>query len=56
MAAALDLLKASDKPRADQDVFLKAQFAFWLLGATDGHAKNFSVFLHAGGRFQLTPL
>ena len=56
MPAALDLLKASDEPRADQDLFLKAQFAFWLLGATDGHAKNFSVFLNAGGRFQLTPL
>jgi serine/threonine-protein kinase HipA len=29
---------------------------FWLLGATDGHAKNFSVFLRPGGRFRLTPL
>jgi HipA-like protein len=35
---------------------LKAQILFWLLGATDGHAKNFSVFLGAGGRFQMTPL
>src|SRR5690606_1546582 len=24
-------------------------------GATDGHAKNFSIFLGAGGRFILTP-
>jgi serine/threonine-protein kinase HipA len=29
---------------------------FWLLGATDGHAKNFSIFLQPGGRFRLTPL
>jgi serine/threonine-protein kinase HipA len=29
---------------------------FWLLGATDGHAKNFSVFLYPGGRFRMTPL
>ena len=29
---------------------------FWLLGATDGHAKNFSIFLLPGGRFRLTPL
>ncbi|MGH7824236.1 MAG: HipA domain-containing protein [Candidatus Binatia bacterium] len=29
---------------------------FWLLGATDGHAKNFSIFLRPGGRFRLTPL
>lgn len=56
MPAVLDLLKASDEPRADRDLFLKAQFAFWLLGATDGHAKNFSVFLSPGGRFRLTPL
>ena len=30
--------------------------AFWLLGATDGHAKNFSVFITRGGGFHLTPL
>ena len=35
---------------------MKAQIAFWLLGAIDGHAKNFSVFLYPGGGFQLTPL
>ena len=29
---------------------------FWLLAATDGHAKNCSVFLQPGGRFRLTPL
>jgi serine/threonine-protein kinase HipA len=33
-----------------------AQLAFWLLAATDGHAKNFSIFHHAGGRFGMTPL
>ena len=33
--------------------FLKAQIVFWLLGATDGHAKNFSVFLLPGGRFRM---
>jgi serine/threonine-protein kinase HipA len=52
----LDLLRASDEPEADQRLFLKAQIVFWLLGATDGHAKNFSVFLLPGGRFRLTPL
>jgi serine/threonine-protein kinase HipA len=52
----LDLLKASDDPEADQRIFLKAHIMFWLLGATDGHAKNFSIFLHPGGRFRLTPL
>jgi len=29
---------------------------FWLLGATDGHAKNFSIFLRPEARFSLTPL
>lgn len=52
----LQLLRGSDEPLADQRQFLKANIVFWLMGATDGHAKNFSVFLRPGGRFQLTPL
>lgn len=52
----LDLLAASDEPRLDRRRFLEAQMLFWLLGATDGHAKNFSVFLQPGGGFRLTPL
>jgi len=52
----LQFLKASDHPADDQRLFIKAQITFWLLGATDGHAKNFSVFLHPGGGFRLTPL
>ena len=35
---------------------MKAQILFWLIGATDGHAKNFSIFLGRGGSFQLTPI
>ena len=56
MAAILDLFKGSDDPEADRRLLLKAQIVFWLLGATDGHAKNFSIFLRPGGRFRLTPL
>ena len=56
MRQVLDLLKGSDQAQTDQRLFLKAQIVFWLLGATDGHAKNFSVFLQPGGRFRLTPL
>lgn len=52
----LDLLKGSDDPDADQRMFLKAQIVFWLLGATDGHAKNFSIFLKPGARFSMTPI
>lgn len=50
------LLGASDEPTLDRRTFLKANIVFWLLGATDGHAKNFSISLSPGGGFQLTPL
>ncbi len=52
----LDLLKGSDNPIDDQDTFLKAQIIFWLIGATDGHAKNFSVYIGPGGSYRMTPL
>ena len=52
----LHLLKGGDTPTTDQKTFLKAQILYWLIGATDGHAKNFSVFLGPGGRFEMTPL
>jgi serine/threonine-protein kinase HipA len=51
----LKLLKAADAPAKDQQLFLKSQIIFWLIGATDGHAKNTSIFLGPEGRFQLTP-
>ena len=51
----LRLLEASDTPFDDQKAFLKSQIIFWLIGATDGHGKNFSVFLRPGGGFALTP-
>lgn len=51
----LELLKGSNAPAADQKRFLKAQVMFWLIGATDGHAKNFSLFLEPGGAFTLAP-
>ncbi len=56
MVKMLEFQKASDDQTHDQLVFMKAQVAFWLLGAIDGHAKNFSVFLYRGGGFRLTPL
>ncbi len=40
----------------DRRNFMKAQVLFWLLAATDGHAKNFSVFIEDGGSFRLAPL
>lgn len=41
---------------ADIRHFHCAQLAFWLLAATDGHAKNFSLFLLPGGGYRMTPL
>ena len=49
------LLQASDESARDQTNFYKAQILFWLIGATDGHAKNFSIFLRPRGGFKLTP-
>lgn len=51
----LKFLRGSDTPADDQSRFFKAQILFWLIGATDGHAKNFSVFLRPGGSYSLTP-
>lgn len=51
----LDLLKGSDTPADDRRAFFKAQLIFWLIGATDGHAKNFSIFIGPGGTYHLTP-
>ncbi|MGR3824913.1 MAG: type II toxin-antitoxin system HipA family toxin [Salipiger marinus] len=51
-----DLLQGSDTPLRDRADFFKATILFWLIGATDGHAKNFSIALMPGGRFSMTPL
>jgi len=50
------LLQGSENAHADIETVLTCQVLFWMLAATDGHAKNFSIRLLAGGRFRLTPL
>jgi len=52
----LSLLSQSDNPAKDQETVFKSQILFWLIGATDGHAKNFSIFLRANSQLSLTPL
>jgi serine/threonine-protein kinase HipA len=52
----LQVLAASEDAEEDRAVFGLAQLAFWLLAATDGHAKNFSLRHRRNGRFSLTPL
>jgi len=50
------ILQQSEAREQDLRTLLMSQLLFWLLGATDGHAKNYSIVLLPGGRFQLTPL
>ena len=52
----LDVLDGSMTRELDRRDFFKSQLLFWMLCATDGHAKNFSLFLRPGGRYQLAPL
>lgn len=55
MERIMTLLLGSAHALADRHLFLRTQVLFWLLGAIDGHAKNFSLFLLPGGGYQLTP-
>ena len=50
------ILRGSVNRDQDLECLLKAQILFWMLAATDGHAKNFSIRILRQGRFQLTPL
>jgi serine/threonine-protein kinase HipA len=50
------ILRGSVNRDADLACLIKAQILFWMLAATDGHAKNFSIRILSEGRFQLTPL
>lgn len=52
----MSVLRGSDEPGKDRYDFFKSQILFWLIGATDGHAKNFSLALFSQGRFRMTPL
>lgn len=52
----LKLLAFSDTPEADQMTVFKSQILFWLMGAPDGHAKNFSIYLTPENSFRLTPI
>lgn len=56
IAKCLEQLAGSQEADSDRTQFVLTQLAFWLLAATDGHAKNFSVFLLRGGTYRMTPL
>ncbi len=56
MQACLQVLSGGEGRDHDLSCFVLAQFAFWLLAATDGHAKNFSIVHRRGGGYRMTPL
>lgn len=55
MREILRILETGERPADDMRAFLKAQVVYWMLAATDGHAKNFSLFHERGGKYRLTP-
>jgi len=50
------ILRGSQESQRDMEAVFRAQLLFWMLAATDGHAKNFSIRILQGGGFRLTPL
>lgn len=55
VSAIMELLKGSAEAGKDRSAFFSTLVVYWLLCAIDGHAKNFSVFIEAGGEYALTP-
>lgn len=55
MLHCLQLLQGSQN-KDDRTFFLLTQLAFFLLAATDGHAKNRSLFLQRDDGYEMTPL
>lgn len=56
IAQIMALLLGSDAAEQDRINFFKTQLVFWVLAATDGHGKNFSVAHHPSGRYRATPI
>ena len=52
----MEILLSSENAEHDRINFFKSQILFWLLAATDGHAKNFSIALQPGGAYRSTPI
>lgn len=48
--------RVSAEPEADVERFLQANIFNWLIGGTDGHAKNYSFLIDAGDTIRLAPL
>ncbi|PHP95048.1 serine/threonine protein kinase [Pantoea agglomerans] len=55
IAEIMQILMGSSNAIEDRYRFMMFQVFQWLIGATDGHAKNFSLFIERGGSCRLTP-
>jgi len=56
IAQCMNVLLGSDYAEQDRNNFFKTQIIFWVLAATDGHAKNVSIAHLPGGRYRATPV
>ncbi len=56
IAGIMALLLGSERAERDRKTFFKTQIIFWVLAATDGHGKNFSIAHLPGGRYRATPI
>jgi len=52
----MKILDGANESNTDKQIFFKAQIIFWLLMATDGHSKNFSIRHVSRSKYELTPL
>jgi serine/threonine-protein kinase HipA len=52
----MEILSSSADAASDRRAFFVTQIVFWLLAATDGHAKNFSIAHFPDNRYRATPL
>ena len=56
IARIMELLLGSNNAEEDRNRFFKTQIIFWVLAATDGHGKNFSIAHLPGGHYHATPI
>lgn len=56
ITSAMKLLLGSVNAEQDRIHFFKTQIIFWLLAATDGHGKNFSITHLPGAQYKGTPI
>ncbi|MEW6341105.1 MAG: type II toxin-antitoxin system HipA family toxin [Paraburkholderia sp.] len=52
----MEVLAGSEHAAIDQRNFFMTQMVFWMLAATDGHAKNFSIAHLKSNAYKATPL